>query len=109
MANAPPESFLMLPGMGDTKAQHLARAFRQSFRIEGVPRRTTGSSRTATTYDGPTSTSDSHPPTEAQPEAPVSAPDDIGAQSVTFDRLPQNFESLPEEEQLSIAMQLSME
>ncbi|KAL4402819.1 ssDNA endonuclease and repair protein Rad10 [Malassezia pachydermatis] len=78
------DQLVMLPGMGDTKAKNLARAFREPFLLQET----------------------TAPP---KPALPPASKEHRREEPITFDSLPDNFESLPEEEQLRIAMQLSME
>lgn len=96
IANAPPESLLMLPGMGEVKVENLARAFRQPFRTDGKTKPVPTTSAAADA-----------PPAEAAPDVPSETLEE--AAPLPFDSLPDNFESLPEEEQLRLAMQLSVE
>lgn len=88
------ENLFMLPGMGDTKARNLTRAFRQPFRTD-APR--------------PYSDTEAHVPLSEHSKALEAETPSNAAQPSGLDSLPENFESLPEEEQLRIAMQLSME
>ena len=83
----------MLPGMGDTKARNLTRAFRQPFRTD-APR--------------PYSDTEAHVPLSEHSKALEAETPSNAAQPSGLDSLPENFESLPEEEQLRIAMQLSL-
>lgn len=96
MANAPPESLLMLPGMGEVKVDNLVRAMRQPFRTDGKPRPVPATGAAADA-----------PPADAPPDAPSETLEE--AAPLPFDSLPDNFDSLPEEEQLRLAMQLSVE
>ncbi|PKI83518.1 ssDNA endonuclease and repair protein rad10 [Malassezia vespertilionis] len=80
ITDAPPEKLMMLPGLGDVKVQNLQRAFQQPFRADGLK--------------------------GAPPKETPAPPQDT---TFSMDNLPPNFESLPEEEQLRIAMELSIE
>ncbi|WFD26471.1 ssDNA endonuclease and repair protein rad10 [Malassezia nana] len=98
-----PEKFLMLPGMGDVKAKNLARAFREPFQTEA-------SKTLASTHSA---MKDSHSKADEIPPPSVQGGNDA---SDTTDNagdimgaLPADFDTLSEEEQLRIAMQLSMD
>lgn len=103
IASAPPDTFRMLPGMGEVKVENLTKALRQPFR--------TAPARHA---PGPTESAAPGPPAA---DAAADAPDDAASDSsgeaalpaLPFDTLPDNFASLPEEEQLRLAMEMSME
>jgi len=103
LAMQPPEKFLMLPGMGDVKAKNLARAFREPFQAEKV-----------ISQNRPNATEE-HLRKElcANPSHENDAVDSVHETAVTagtiMDSLPSNFDTLDEDEQLRIALQLSMD
>ena len=114
MARAPPEKLAMLPGMGEVKVDNLTKAFRQAFRTDRVYRKPTG---TAALRDaGPSRAVDDPTPRDADdpvevadtPAEPAASDALQESESGTLEGLPDNFESLPEEEQLRIAMELSV-
>lgn len=101
LAMQPPEKFLMLPGMGDVKAKNLARAFREPFQAEKMmPRiRPKAPTAAAPVHDKETPVG----PMDDAAHETAAATDDI------MNALPANFDTLSEEEQLRIALQLSMD
>ncbi|KAI3623785.1 RAD10 [Malassezia furfur] len=114
MARAPPEKLAMLPGMGEVKVDNLTKAFRQAFRTDRVYRKPTG---TAALRDaGPSRAVDDPTPRDADdpvevadtPAEPAASDALQESEPGTLEGLPDNFESLPEEEQLRIAMELSV-
>ncbi|WFD22140.1 ssDNA endonuclease and repair protein rad10 [Malassezia equina] len=101
LAMQPPEKFLMLPGMGDIKAKNLARAFREPFQAEKtMPRnRPKAPTAAAPVHDKETLVE----PRDNAAHETAPATDD------TMNALPANVDTLSEEEQLRIALQLSMD
>lgn len=108
----------MLPGMGDVKARHLTEAFEQPFQVYGGPgpRETRDTSTDAAygTSSAPIDVADDAedtvpPPVQGSVDSapPVNVRD--GGVPDPLAGLPDNFESLPEEEQLHLALQLSMD
>lgn len=93
------EQLLMLPGMGDIKAQNLVRAFQQPFFME-TERVAPGAAAQEIRGAAPD-------PHVAEEDGAQDRPDPAAGAAYSFDNLPPDFESLPEEEQLRIAMQLS--
>lgn len=115
------ENLLLLPGMGDTKARHIAHAFREPFRASGVQTdkaRHQASNQKA--ENGKVEGEDTESRIEVaehrsghelRTETREHDADQLAVNSsnTVLDSLPDNFESLPEDEQLRIAMELSME
>lgn len=114
MARAPPEKLAMLPGMGEVKVDNLTKAFRQAFRTDRVYRKPSEATASrnvgrfrATDDPAPGGTED--PIEVADVPAETAASDALQeSEPGTLEGLPDNFESLPEEEQLRIAMELSV-
>lgn len=98
-----PEKFLMLPGMGDVKAKNLARAFREPFQTETTKTRPNTHNAGGDFY----SKTDKIPPPSDHggndaSDTTANADDIMGA-------VPADLDTLSEEEQLRIALQLSMD
>lgn len=92
IVDTPTDTLTLLPGMGEQKARRLVDTFRQPFRSgESAPE-----------------VAQAPEPEAPEPEAPEpeAQPDD---QNTPVPGLPDNFESLPEEEQLRIALELSVD
>ncbi|WFC95517.1 ssDNA endonuclease and repair protein rad10 [Malassezia brasiliensis] len=114
IARAPPEKLAMLPGMGEVKVDNLTKAFRQAFRTDRAYRKPSKTSaprdagRTRIPNDSAPGGTDG--PAEVADAPTQTGPSDILQESEpgTLEGLPDNFESLPEEEQLRIAMELSV-
>lgn len=102
---------MMLPGMGEAKVDNLVKAFRQPFRTDRVYRKPQQGTHS---QEEPASTHDTNIPPESPAEDPAAPPDTAlgeplqDAEPLSMDALPENFDALPEEEQLRIAMQLSV-
>lgn len=124
MARAPPEKFSMLPGMGEVKVENLTKAFRQAFRTDRMYRRRAPETGHETRPAPPEDTTSAAPAEPAESaaspepaESPAESPVEESAlgealqdtESRPIEGLPENFDSLPEEEQLQIAMQLSVD
>jgi len=116
VADAPHDTLMMLPGMGDVKARYLVEAFQQPLRLHGSAGGEPGlpaarpPSQAAQAAARPHSEQDqprehSEPP-HAGPQEPVAA--DTSTSEPPLQSLPEGFEELPEEEQLRLALQMSV-
>ncbi|WFD00775.1 hypothetical protein MYAM1_003527 [Malassezia yamatoensis] len=120
MARAPHETFAMLPGMGEVKVDNLSKAFQQPFRTDFAYRKARKQSDT----NPPNAATDNEQANSIQATEPIEIADDIRSpvqaatdplgealhdtNSSAIEGLPDNFDSLPEEEQLRIAMEMSV-
>ncbi|WFD44835.1 ssDNA endonuclease and repair protein rad10 [Malassezia psittaci] len=120
MARAPHETFAMLPGMGEVKVENLSKAFKQPFRTDFAYRKArkqteTNTSNAATDNEQANSIQATEPiDLTDQIQSPTQAPTDPLGEALhdtnasAIEGLPDNFDSLPEEEQLRIAMEMSV-
>ena len=106
LAMQPPEKFLMLPGMGDIKAKNLARAFREPFQAEKA---TSHKQISASTSAGDLPTNELSVGSPDKNDAVEHVHESTASDGAIMDSLPSNFDTLSEEEQLRIALQLSMD